>query len=98
VAVTYYRTGDLYFFDKFQTSRDASSSPRRPPCDTLLDVFRNIRDDELEHVATMKACQDWWGGKGPSPLRATEEALGTRSEWRRWAAEVSRVPLQRARD
>jgi len=32
--------------------------PRRPPCDTLYDVFINIRDDEAEHVVTMKACAD----------------------------------------
>ena len=32
--------------------------PRRPPCNTLYDVFVNIRDDEAEHVVTMKACAD----------------------------------------
>ena len=26
---------------------------------TLFDVFSNIRDDEAEHVKTMKACQDY---------------------------------------
>ena len=34
--------------------------PRSPPprCSNLYDVFVNIRDDELEHVKTMVACQD----------------------------------------
>ena len=27
-------------------------------CSNLYDVFSNIRDDELEHVKTMKACED----------------------------------------
>ncbi|PNH04774.1 Ubiquinol oxidase 4, chloroplastic/chromoplastic [Tetrabaena socialis] len=41
----------------FQTgSRDAP--PRRPRCESLLDVFTNVRDDELQHVKTMVACQD----------------------------------------
>jgi ubiquinol oxidase len=31
---------------------------RRPECNNLLDVFTNIRDDEDEHVKTMKACQN----------------------------------------
>lgn len=90
VAVSYYCTGDLYFFDKFQSSRSRDLPPRRPPCSTLLDVFENIRDDEHEHVLTMRACQDWWGGAGSSPLHSSEsETLGARSDWRRWAAEVA---------
>jgi hypothetical protein len=28
--------------------------PRDPECNTLYDVFCNIRDDEGEHVKTMK--------------------------------------------
>ena len=43
-----------YFFDEFEYQ----PRRRRPPCETLLDVFENIRDDEAEHVATMAACQD----------------------------------------
>lgn len=57
-AVEYYRAGDLYLFDSFQTSRFALDDPRRPPCRNLFDVFSNIRDDESEHVKTMRACQD----------------------------------------
>lgn len=43
--------------DDFQVSREPGS--RRPPCDTLLDVFTNIATDEGEHVKTMIACQDY---------------------------------------
>ena len=56
VARAYYGGADLYMFDEFQTSRPPGS--RRPACETLYDVFSNIRDDEGEHVATMGACQD----------------------------------------
>ncbi|GLC53326.1 hypothetical protein PLESTB_000732400 [Pleodorina starrii] len=57
VAAMYYRSQDLYMFDSFQTSQPLQN-PRRPGCKTLYDVFCNIRDDELEHVKTMRACQD----------------------------------------
>lgn len=55
VAVSYYYGEDLYMFDEFQTSRVPES--RRPKVDNLFDVFSAIRDDELEHVKTMAACQ-----------------------------------------
>lgn len=55
VAVKYYRDGDLYMFDEFQTAQVAAE--RRPQVDTLYDVFVAIRDDEMEHVKTMVACQ-----------------------------------------
>lgn len=55
VALKYYLNEDLYLFDEFQQGNKAS--PRRPKCNTLLDVFCNIRDDEGEHVKTMDACQ-----------------------------------------
>lgn len=58
VAVDYYESGDLYLFDDFQTARWAPGDKRRPPAANLYDVFRNIRDDEGEHVKTMVACQD----------------------------------------
>ncbi|KAL4447289.1 hypothetical protein ABPG77_007322 [Micractinium sp. CCAP 211/92] len=58
VALNYYKSGDLYLFDEFQTSWKASGERRRPPCNNLYDVFINIRDDEMEHVKTMAACQD----------------------------------------
>eukprot|EP00197_Chlamydomonas_leiostraca_P009674 CAMPEP_0202865230 /NCGR_PEP_ID=MMETSP1391-20130828/5395_1 /ASSEMBLY_ACC=CAM_ASM_000867 /TAXON_ID=1034604 /ORGANISM="Chlamydomonas leiostraca, Strain SAG 11-49" /LENGTH=443 /DNA_ID=CAMNT_0049545039 /DNA_START=93 /DNA_END=1424 /DNA_ORIENTATION=+ len=57
VALNYYRNQDLYLFDEFQTG-SRGAEPRRPQCNNLLDVFVNIRDDELEHVKTMAACQD----------------------------------------
>ncbi|MGD1902730.1 MAG: alternative oxidase [Geitlerinemataceae cyanobacterium] len=55
VAISYYRDGDLYMFDEFQTGRAPES--RRPKIDNLYDVFVAIRDDEREHVKTMVACQ-----------------------------------------
>lgn len=92
VATRYYVDGDLYYFDKFQTSRKALDAPRRPPCDNMLDVFRNIHDDEFEHVITMKACQEWRGGDGPSPIPGAEQrAFGNREEWLKWSAEVNAI-------
>jgi ubiquinol oxidase len=55
VAIQYYCCGDLYLFDEFQTSRPPEE--RRPKIDNLYDVFVAIRDDEMEHVKTMIACQ-----------------------------------------
>jgi hypothetical protein len=55
VAIDYYRDGDLYMFDEFQTGRIPEE--RRPEIKSLYDVFVNIRDDEGEHVKTMLACQ-----------------------------------------
>ncbi len=55
VAISYYRDGDLYMFDEFQTAQ--APAERRPNVDNLYDVFVAIRDDELEHVKTMVACQ-----------------------------------------
>ena len=54
VAIDYYRDGDLYMFDEFQTGKQEL---RRPAIDNLYDVFTNIRDDEAEHIKTMVACQ-----------------------------------------
>jgi ubiquinol oxidase len=55
IAIDYYRDGDLYMFDEFQT--DQAPAERRPKVDNLYDVFVAIRDDEAEHVKTMVACQ-----------------------------------------
>lgn len=55
-AVTYYTGNDLALFDAMhhQVVQDPTSTPRRRPrCDTLLDCFVNIRDDEAEHAKTM---------------------------------------------
>jgi len=46
----------MYLYDEFQTERAAGS--RRPPIESLHDVFLAIAGDEAEHVATMAACQD----------------------------------------
>jgi len=98
IATEYYLTGDLYYFDKFHTSRRHDVPPRRPPCNNLLDVFCNIRDDEFEHIRTVKACQEWWGGLGPTPLPAPDrDALGTREHWQEWSAQVNALELKRTR-
>lgn len=55
IAINYYRDGDLYMFDEFQTGR--MQGDRRPEINNLYDVFVNIRDDEAEHIKTMVACQ-----------------------------------------
>ncbi|WP_088894135.1 alternative oxidase [Leptolyngbya ohadii] len=55
IAVKYYRDGDLYMFDEFQSAH--APEERRPQVDNLYDVFLAIRDDEQEHVKTMVACQ-----------------------------------------
>lgn len=55
IAINYYRDGDLYLFDEFQTGQIPEH--RRPKVDNLYDVFVAIRDDEQEHVKTMAACQ-----------------------------------------
>jgi len=71
VAVEYYRSDNVYMFDKFQTSQQALPPEqwRRPPCSTLYDVFSNIRDDEWEHVKTMTSCESWVSGAAGSPVR-----------------------------
>jgi ubiquinol oxidase len=56
VAVDYYCTGDLYLFDEFQ-STNSSTKNRRPKIENLYDVFLAMRNDEKEHVETMKLCQ-----------------------------------------
>jgi ubiquinol oxidase len=55
VAINYYRNDDLYLFDEFQTCRPPEE--RRPTIENLYDVYVAIRDDEMEHVKTMIACQ-----------------------------------------
>mmetsp|Transcript_2890 Transcript_2890/g.10522 ORF Transcript_2890/g.10522 Transcript_2890/m.10522 type:complete len:486 (+) Transcript_2890:1666-3123(+) len=55
-AKVYYSGGDLWMFDEMQSTREPGS--RRPSVNSLHDVFCNIRDDEGEHVRTMRSCQD----------------------------------------
>jgi ubiquinol oxidase len=74
-AAAYYRNEDLYMFDALQTCSGPSAPVRRPPCNTLLDVFENIRDDEIEHVKTMHACQD--PAQIASDLRAMRNGSGS---------------------
>ncbi|CAM9496956.1 unnamed protein product [Pylaiella littoralis] len=69
-ALDYYEGGDMYLFDEFQTSRPAFS--RRPTIRNLYDVFSSIRDDELEHVKTMFACE-----RGKGALTSPNAAAAT---------------------
>lgn len=70
IAISYYRDGDLYMFDEFQTAQVPEA--RRPSVDTLYDVFVAIRDDEMEHVKTMVACQ---ATEGQSSLKSPHTRL-----------------------
>eukprot|EP00929_Paragymnodinium_shiwhaense_P107126 TRINITY_DN73198_c0_g1_i1.p1 TRINITY_DN73198_c0_g1~~TRINITY_DN73198_c0_g1_i1.p1 ORF type:complete len:477 (-),score=120.65 TRINITY_DN73198_c0_g1_i1:191-1621(-) len=91
VAVRYYTSGQA---DEISTTRNLEEPPRVPPCENMLDVFRNIRDDELEHINTMKSCQDWFAGSGPAPLQdARLESLGSREEWQKWSEAVNRLDV-----
>ena len=94
VAESYYKTGDLYLFDDFQVSRTPGT--RRPPCETLLDVFENICTDEGEHVKTMRACQNYAQGGAAvvSPHLASSSGKVTDPEkkrqlWKEWSEMVN---------
>lgn len=62
VAIEYYGYGSSDpLFGEYQTSALAKGEEPRRPGDnmkTLYDVFSAIRDDEGDHVSTMKACLD----------------------------------------
>ena len=95
VAKSYYKSADLYLFDDFQVSKNVGT--RRPPCDTLYDVFKNISEDEAEHVKTMVACQDYarLGKLVVSPhLSQSEEESdpnleSKRGQWKEWAESIN---------
>jgi len=95
VAKSYYKAGNLYLFDDFQVSKKPST--RRPPCDTLYDVFKNISEDEGEHVRTMQACKDYAkvGAVVVSPhlgVDRDEIAMDDkRKAWLEWSEEVNRA-------
>jgi ubiquinol oxidase len=95
VALSYYKTGDPYLFDDFQMRPPGS---RRPPCDNLLDVFENISKDEVEHVKTMQACQDYalLGKKVMSSHArfpdAEPDAKSKRVLWNEWSEEMNSEP------
>jgi ubiquinol oxidase len=98
VATSYYKSADLYLFDDFQVSRTAGA--RRPPCDNLYDVFKNICDDETEHVKTMIACQEYArsGTLIVSPHAGFQERTATEPElevkrrnWKEWAESINEM-------
>lgn len=109
IAVEYYLSGEWYLFDKFQTALRQKGEVRRPPCATLYDVFKNICDDEGQHVLTMEACEKWANGADPAvPLgfnTMTDEEVeklvcGTdegRKAWESWGQEVTRAAKEAAR-
>ena len=85
VARSYYKAADLYLFDDFQVSKKPKT--RRPPCDSLYDVFKNIAEDEAEHVKTMKACKDYSKGVGDivvSPHLGLQEDVDEEEKRRAW--------------
>jgi len=94
VAVSYYTTGDLYLFDDFQLNTRPGS--RRPPCDSLLDVFENICQDEAEHVMTMQACQNYalLGDKVVSPHVEYPKLEEKRSLWEEWSGKINTEPSE----
>lgn len=85
----------MYLFDDFQI--DKPPGFRRPPCDSLLDVFENICLDEGEHVRTMKACQNYaqLGNRVASPHAAEAivdkvgDAEKRRAQWLKWATHIN---------
>ena len=93
VARSYYTDGDLYLFDDFQVSRPPGS--RRPPCDSLLDVFVNIANDEGEHVKTMHACVEYcqYGAEkrivSPHVRYVRTDAEEKRKLWKEWRDEIN---------
>ena len=96
VAKSYYRSDDLYLFDDFQISKDVGT--RRPPCGNLYDVFKNISEDEAEHVKTMIACQDYarLGKLVVSPhlfeSKEVEKDLDSkRGQWKEWAVSINEM-------
>jgi hypothetical protein len=69
---------------------------RRPPCDSLYDVFCNIAADEGEHVKTMAACQDYAvGGQrvvSPHMSYHRDEVLTdseNRQLWKEWSEKIN---------
>lgn len=94
VATSYYKGADLYLFDDFQVSK--APKTRRPPCDTLYDVFKNISEDEAEHVKTMMACKNYAtvGDVVVSPHLTAGDGDVTdekRQAWLDWSEEVNRA-------
>lgn len=71
MAESYYKKGELYFFDALSTSK-AELALRRPSCSTLYDVFRNIADDSKEHIKTISAMEKWCQGEA-APIDTLEE-------------------------
>lgn len=74
VAIDYYTPagGDMYLFDELQDPSQPVGS-RRPAMANLRDVFEAIRDDEGQHVSTMKACQTKGALRSPHDTAAAAD-------------------------
>lgn len=85
IALEYYEGSEMMMFDEFQTSREART--RRPEIKNLYDVFRNIAEDEGEHVKTMGTCQDQDNMlKSPNKVAAGTAFLAASAALNGWVA------------
>ena len=77
VALEYYRGGDLYYFDNFQTS-DRTGDPRRPSCrwvhHTLTYLPGSWVDVDEDGPASVYVCM----------VRLVVASCEFRRPWRRW--------------
>ncbi|KAK9804979.1 hypothetical protein WJX73_006746 [Symbiochloris irregularis] len=76
VALEYYKAKDMYLFDALHLD-GGLVNPRRPSCNNLYEVFRNIRDDEQEHVDVMTACRDSTMADSLADRKQAEGAQGS---------------------
>jgi ubiquinol oxidase len=72
IAQECHRDGDLHLFDEFQTG---ICEPRRPKMDTLHDCFCAIRDDEEQHMQTMRVLQTSVQLRTPHSFQNLQECL-----------------------
>lgn len=87
----------LLFLAPLLVSKSAGS--RRPPCDNLYDVFKNICDEEAEHVKIMIACQDYAKVRklvvsphlSTASSDAQEELDQKRQKWKDWAIGINEM-------
>ena len=101
VAVEYYVNSDKSLFDYGTLMTRGNQPLRRPPCESLYDTFRNIADDEWEHVKTMVCCQDYGQleelGIGTESVDEDDLdadprvrfAKENRKSWNKWAEAVN---------
>lgn len=97
VAINYYHKGDLYLFDEFQTSHPPEE--RRPKIENLYDVFVAVRNDEMEHIKTMTACQmpnaqtNFKSPHSCEPITAEYSAIANQDYSKNLALETAEEPV-----